>query len=258
MPILQKILHPRRRSQLFYPGQLTEEQISEVIASKNFSNASKELSPPDLIDQMDHMSLIQESNTPYTSPVPIQYLGYSNDVLPTTDPPKKTSSVLERPRFTRQEASFVQGTSREDKTLVQENQAEGAQAKFNSSDEAKEMNFMRQQLALFELERLDWQKKIKLYQAREDQMRKEIQENQNQINQLRNQYFVDPNSDEQEQPSRHNSYQTVSTSSFTDENYFDTAGMMDDDEPSQRHLSYPNYYSAYYLQQWRNYYSGYR
>lgn len=120
------------------------------------------------------------------------------------------------------------------------------------------MDFMRQQLAQFELERIDWKKKIKLYQAREDQMRKEIQENQNQINQLRHQIFVDPNLDEQEQPSRHNSYQTVSTSSYTDENYFDTAGMADDDEPSQRHMSYPNYYSAYYLQQWRNYYNGYR
>jgi hypothetical protein len=123
MPILQKILRPRRKSQTFYPGQLTEEQISEVIASKNFSNTSKELSPPpELIDQMGQMSLMQQSSGFYTSPVPMHYLGYSNDVLPTTDPPKTTSSVPERPRFNRQEAGFILGTSREDKTLVQENQ----------------------------------------------------------------------------------------------------------------------------------------
>jgi hypothetical protein len=108
-----------------------------------------------------------------------------------------------------------------------------------SSETKKQFDILQQKLMEFEYERDAWQKRLHAYMMREEQMRKVIQENQLQINQLRQQqynYHYTPemrtSKSDNTSNSRHNSYLTASTrsSAYSDDDYYDD---IEDDEEEE-------------------------
>ncbi|GAA5805042.1 hypothetical protein HPULCUR_010555 [Helicostylum pulchrum] len=216
--MLKKIFSTKRKQD---PGRhntskITMDPASAAILTRHFSPLScRAKSPSDLLDIVGYPTTALFS--PVLYPTPFQHeenqrqrLTIRNNTTPNHD-----TLLLE--------------TSREDKTLVEEQVQEVVE-----DLTTLEVIRLHQKLIEFEQERELWQEKLQGYIEREEHMRKIIQENQEQLNQLQDKF--------NSTPKRHDSYRTVSTLS--------TSWPTEPDEQDLYYYScYPNkpvYYNYYY------------
>ncbi|KAG2234359.1 hypothetical protein INT48_007226, partial [Thamnidium elegans] len=175
--MLKKIFSTKRKQD---PGRhntskITMDPASTAILTRHFSPLScRAKSPSDLLDIVGYPTTVLFS--PILYPTPLQHeenqrqrLTIRNNTTPNHD-----TLLLE--------------TSREDKTLVEEDLT------------TQEVIRLHQKLIEFEQERELWQEKLQGYIEREEHMRKIIQENQEQLNQLQVKF--------NNIPKRHDSYRT--------------------------------------------------
>ncbi|CEP09264.1 hypothetical protein [Parasitella parasitica] len=219
--MLKKIFNTKRKRQ--EPGRhntnkITLDPASATILSRHFSPLSlRAKSPSDLLDivgfplaasNVNFQKFSQSSpdlttslndddgNSITTTPAvtitassePTYRLTIRNMTTPLS------SSAPASPDLTKDQ---LLETSREDKTLVE-----------RDFDHSMEVYRLRQKLLEFENEREAWNYKLRGYIEREEQMRKIIQLNQLQINQLKYGYSITV-------PSRYDLYPTTSTRSFS-------------------------------------------
>ncbi|KAI8086883.1 uncharacterized protein B0P05DRAFT_532762 [Gilbertella persicaria] len=206
--MLKKIFSSKRKHQdsgtRHTMSRISMDPASAAILTRHFSPLSSRVkSPSDLLDIIGYPVTSVKNNSPSpsgqtqskseekTSP---QYrLIIRNNATPNTPSSASDSQSI-----------VLLETSREDKTLVELGIHTTEQCTAELSLDNAELERLHQKILEFEHEREVWHQKFQDYAEREEQMKKIIQENQVQINQLRSNTNI---------PLRHNSYRTLSTRS---------------------------------------------
>lgn len=173
--MLKKFFYKRKRQEpkRHNASKITMDAASIAILTRHFSPLScRAKSPSDLLDIVGypHTLVFHTSLPPTITPL----------VEPTVSPPSPAEEepvrLTVRNRTMTPQALLLLETSREDKTLVEEDKMDA------------QLEALKQRLIQFEQEREGWKDKLRVYIQREEQLRKIIRENQAKIQQLSSGY----------------------------------------------------------------------